>query len=68
MIVKELRAAAGLTQAQLAEAAGINVRQVQKIECGEIRTENLTLGNAVKLAAALGISAEQLIENEGGVT
>lgn len=61
MTVKELRAAAGLTQAQLAEAAGINVRQIQKIECGEINVLNITLGNAAKLAAALGVKVEDLL-------
>lgn len=61
MTVKELRAAAGLTQAQLAEAAGINVRQIQKIESGEISLVNVTLGNALKLAQALGVGVEDLL-------
>lgn len=61
MTIKELRTAAGLTQVQLAAAAGINIRQVQKIESGEIHIENLTLGNAVRLASALGVRAEDLL-------
>ena len=61
MTGKELRAAAGLTQAQLAEAAGINVRQIQKIESGEISLVNVTLGNALKLAQALGVGVEDLL-------
>lgn len=67
MTIKSLRTAAGLTQAQLAKAAGINVRQIQKIESGEIRAENLTLGNAIRLSAALGVMPEQLIANKGNV-
>lgn len=58
---QDLRKAAGLTQAQLAAAAGINIRQIQKLEAGEIRLGNLTLANAAKLADALGISMEALL-------
>lgn len=62
MTLRERRTAAGLTQAQLAAAAGINIRQVQKIEAGEIRIENVTLGNAARLAAALGVKIEELLQ------
>ena len=64
-MIRDLRKAAGLTQAQLAAAAGINIRQIQKIESGEIRIGNLTLANASRLAAALGVTIEQLLA-EGG--
>lgn len=59
--LRHLRAEAGLTQAQLAAASGINLRQLQKIEAGEIKLGNVTLTNAVALAKALGIEAEDLI-------
>lgn len=59
--LRHLRAEAGLTQAQLAAASGINLRQLQKIEAGEIKLGNVTLANAVALARALGIEAEDLI-------
>lgn len=62
MTLRERRTAAGLTQAQLAAAADINIRQVQKIEAGEIRIENVTLGNAARLAAALGVKIEDLLQ------
>lgn len=52
---KELRIAANLTQKELAEVAGVNVRQIQKLEYGEISMGNITLINAVALADALGI-------------
>lgn len=60
--IKERRLELGLTQAQLAQAAGINLRQIQKIESGEIRLDNITLANAARLAAALGCSIEELLE------
>lgn len=62
MTVRELRQAAGLTQKALADASGINLRQIQKIEAGEIRIENVTLGNAKKLAGAFGIQIEELLD------
>lgn len=65
MALKERRAAAGLTQAQLADKAGMNIRQIQKLERGDILPDNLTLKNAVGLANALGITPEQLLGAPG---
>lgn len=55
------RAEAGMTQAQLASAAGVPVRWIQKIEKGAIHPENVTLKNALALAAALGVEPKDLI-------
>lgn len=60
--VKQLRIAAGLTQSQLAQASGVNIRQVQKIESGEIQIGNITLKNAKALADALGTTIDSLLE------
>lgn len=60
--LRRLRLAAGLTQAQLATASGVNPRQIQRVENGESKAENLTLKNAVALAAALGVGAEELMD------
>lgn len=54
-MIKQLRLNIGLSQQQLAEASGINIRQIQKIENGEIKIDNITLKNAIALADALGI-------------
>ena len=62
MTIRERRKAAQLTQAQLAEAAGLNIRQVQKIEAGEILIGNMTLTNAARLAQALGVKIEDLLQ------
>lgn len=59
--VRRLRVAAGMTQAALAERAGVNIRQIQKIESGEINSENLSLRNAVQIAAALDVAPEALL-------
>ena len=53
MEVKELRKRQGLTQKQLAEQIGVNIRWVQKLEAGEIKLENITSLNAIKLIRAL---------------
>lgn len=66
--VKHLRHTAGLSQKGLADASGVNIRQIQKIEAGEILPKNITLENAVRLAKALGVQPADLIdrgENEG---
>lgn len=62
MALRELRRAADLTQAALAEKSGVNIRQIRKIELGEIKIGNITLQNAARLAGALGVSIEALLE------
>jgi DNA-binding XRE family transcriptional regulator len=53
--VAELRWKRNLTQSKLSELSGINIRQIQKLEAGEINPENITLINAIHLASAFGI-------------
>lgn len=59
--LKEYRTAAGMTQQQLADASGVNSRQIQRIENGDGKMSNVTLGNAVKLADALNIDPRDLL-------
>lgn len=60
--LRRLRKAAELTQSQLAEASGVNARQIQRVESGDSYAGNLTLRNALALAAALGVKPEELID------
>ena len=53
MSLKDERKNLGLTQQQLADKAGVNIRWIQKIESGEIDLENITVMNAFKLIKAL---------------
>lgn len=55
------RHGAGLTQKQLADAAGVNIRLVQKVEGGEADAGNLTARNLLALADALGADPRELI-------
>lgn len=49
MNIKEMRKDKGLTQKQLAEQIGVNIRWVQKLEAGDTKLENITFLNAIKL-------------------
>ena len=62
--LKDLRTAAGLTQVELADAAGVPFQTIQKYERGVLKLENMTLLKAAKIAAALGIHAEELLPSE----
>lgn len=55
--LKALRLAAPMTQFQLAGASGVSVRTIQAIEAGRTDPREST---AKKLAAALGVTIEDL--------
>ena len=55
------RSGMGMTQRELAEKSGVNIRQIQKYESGEYDAGNMTLRNAVALARVLECSAEDLL-------
>lgn len=62
MTLKDRRLELGLSQRALADAAGLNLRQLQKMESGEIALGNVTLKNALALADALGVDVRSLIK------
>ena len=55
------RKRAGLTQQELAKAAGVNIRQIQRVELREAAAGNLTAKNLLALADALGVDPHDLI-------
>lgn len=59
--VKTYRKKQGLTQADLANRAGLNIRQIQKIENDEAQTENVTLKTMQAIAQALNAKIDDLI-------
>lgn len=59
--IKALRRAAKLTQKQLADAAGLDIRNLQRYESGEFEIANMSLSVAVKIADALGVDAKKLL-------
>lgn len=59
--VKTYRKKQGLTQTGLANRAGLNIRQIQKIENDEVQTENVTLKTMQAIAQALNAKIDDLI-------
>ena len=59
--LRDARIAAGLTQQQLAHMSGVNSRQIQKVESGEIKAGNMTAVNLLAIADAIGVDAKTLI-------
>lgn len=59
--MKELRQAAGLTQAQLAEKSGVNVRMVQYYENGFKDLRKAAFETGLKIAEALSCDPRELL-------
>lgn len=59
--VKMYRKKQGLTQTDLASRAELNIRQIQKIENEEAKTENITLKTMQAIAQALNTKIDDLI-------
>ena len=59
--LKKLRTAKNMTQKQLADGSGVNIRQIQRVENGDSDMSNITLGNAIKLADALDVDVKELL-------
>ena len=55
------RRMADMTQAKLAEASGVNIRQIQRVELGEAEAGNLTAKNLIAIADALDVDIRRLI-------
>ena len=65
MNIKDRRKELGMTQQELANMSGINIRQIQRFELETSKIENITLINAKRLADALGIQIDDLLKWEG---
>lgn len=59
--IRTYRKKQGLTQTDLANRAKLNIRQIQKIENGEAKTENVTLKTMQAIAQALNARIDDLI-------
>lgn len=62
MKIQEIRKARGLSQRQLAEASGVNVRVLQHYEQGFKDINKAAAGTVKALADALGVRMEDLLE------
>ena len=59
-----LRQFRGLTQQQLADAAGVNVSLIRKIEGGTASINNITAKNLIALADVLNVDPRSLVTNQ----
>lgn len=61
--LKELRKSRNLSQSQLADKAGINVRVLQHYEQGSKNFDHARLDTILKICIALECKLEEIIEN-----
>lgn len=62
--LKEMRQAAGLSQSQLAEKTGINVRTLQHYEQGSKVFDHARIDTILKVCLALNCRLDDIIENQ----
>lgn len=62
MILKELRNEAGLSQSQLSEKSGVNLRMIQKYENQDRDIRKASGETLQKLATTLGCQMEDLMK------
>ena len=62
--LKEKRLALGLSQSQLAEKSGVNVRVLQHYEQGSKNFDHARIDTILKICIALNCKLEDVIEDE----
>lgn len=62
--LSELREAKNMTIKELAEKSGVHLIKLYQIESGKIKTENMSLKNAARIADALGCDPRDLLHND----
>lgn len=62
--LKEMRQAAGLSQSQLAEKTGINVRTLQHYEQGSKIFDHARIDTILKVCLALNCKLTDIVENQ----
>lgn len=62
--LKEMRQSRGLSQSQLAEKTGINVRTIQHYEQGSKNFDHARIDTILKVCIVLNCNLEDVIENQ----
>lgn len=60
--LKTARLNAGMTQQQIADASGVNVRQIRRVELGTSEAGNMSARNLLSIADILEVDPRELIE------
>ena len=59
--IKEIRESKGLSRKELAAASGLHYNKISDYENDYLKTENITIGNLLRIAKALDVTLESLI-------
>ena len=62
--LKTIRTACGLSRAELAEKTGVKPSAIRDYEQGHRSIDNAVVSSVRKLASALGVAIEDLLEEE----
>lgn len=62
--LKDARINAGMTQQQLADASGVNIRQIRRVELGTSEAGNMSARNLLAIADVLAVDPRDLIDKE----
>lgn len=60
--LKIIRVNAGMTQQQLADASGVNIRQIRRVELGTSDAGNMIARNLLAIADVLGVDPRSLLD------
>lgn len=60
--LKDARINAGMTQQRLADASGVNIRQIRRVELGTSEAGNMSARNLLSIADILEVDPRELIE------
>ena len=60
--LKTARTNAGMTQQQLADASGVNIRQIRRVELGTSDAGNMSARNLLAIADVLGVDPRSLLD------
>ena len=59
---KTARKNAGMTQQQLADVSGVNIRQIRRVELGTSDAGNMSARNLLAIADVLGVDPRSLLD------
>lgn len=62
--IKKLRKSAGFTQQSLADACNMQIRQIQRLESGDVLPGDMAAKNLFAVADALGVDPRTLISDK----
>lgn len=60
--LKIIRVNEGMTQQQLADASGVNIRQIRRVELGTSNAGNMSARNLLAIADVLGVDPRSLLD------